>query len=94
MLNKGVSMSKEEQQNKGEPLRESDQDTPVHFIDGLRIWTKKDGMHLIEVGTNLPSGRWLCQSRIMVPSSHLQGMIQALCKHSGFYPERPEQTSK
>jgi hypothetical protein len=81
-------MSKDDQQHKGDHLLESDRDIPVHFIDGMRIWTKQGDMHLIEVGTNLPSGRWLCQARVMVLSVHLQRMIQVLSKHTGFYPER------
>ncbi len=87
-------MSKHDQQHKEGALLESDRDIPVHFVDGMRIWTRQDGVYLIEVGTNLPSGRWLCQARVMVPTAHLQRMIQVLCKHTGFYPERSGPVSK
>ncbi len=75
-------------------LVESEHDLPVHFVDGLRIWSRKDGMHLIEVGMRLPSDKWHSQARFMVSADHLQSMIRALCLNTDYYPERPQEASK
>jgi|Deesub1362A_J573_1020465.scaffolds.fasta_scaffold09445_2 hypothetical protein len=65
-------------------------DLPVLLIDALRIATRKDGLHLIHLGTMLPEGiRW--QTRFMVPDKNLRDMIDALCSHSGYYPKKPDE---
>jgi len=65
-------------------------DLPVLLIDVLRIATRKDGFHLIHLGTILPEG--ICwQARFMVPDKNLRDMIDALCSHSGYYPQKPDE---
>lgn len=63
-------------------------DLPVLLVDSLRITRRKDGFHLIQVGTMLPDGiHW--QARFMVPDKNLRNIIDVLCSHSGYYPEKP-----
>ena len=62
-------------------------DLPILLTDVLRIATRKDGLHLIHLGTMLPEGiRW--QVRLMVPDKNLREMIDVLCSHSGYYPQK------
>jgi hypothetical protein len=65
-------------------------DLPILLIDVLRIATRKDGLHLIHLGTMLPKGiHW--QGRFMVPDKSLRDIINVLCSHSGYYPEKPNE---
>ena len=62
----------------------------VLLIDVLRISTRTDGLHLVDLGTRLPEGiRW--QGRFMVPAKNLRDMIDVLCSHTGHYPEKPKE---
>jgi len=62
-------------------------DLPVLLVDSLRIIGRKDGFQFIQVGTMLPDGiHW--QARFMVPDEKLRNMIDVVCSHSGYYPEK------
>ena len=57
------------------------------FVDGLKISSRKDGIHLIQFSTILPDGIKE-QLRIVVPDHSLREMLDVLCKHIGHYPAK------
>mgnify|MGYP001767241226 CR=1 FL=1 len=57
------------------------------FIDNLNITTRADGFHLIRLLSALPEGLKE-ESRIMVPSQALRNMLDVMCAHVGYYPEK------
>jgi hypothetical protein len=61
---------------------------PTMFIDNLNITTRVDGLHLIRLLTRLPEGLKE-ESRIMVPSQALRNMLDVMCAHVDYYPEKP-----
>jgi hypothetical protein len=60
---------------------------PTMFIDNLNITTRADGLHLIRLLSGLPEGLKE-ESRIMVPSQALRNMLDVMCAHVGYYPEK------
>lgn len=61
---------------------------PTVFVDNLNISNRGDGLHLIRLLAALPEGLRE-ESRIMVPSQALRVMLDLVCTHVGYYPEKP-----
>jgi hypothetical protein len=60
---------------------------PTIFVDNLNITTRSDGVHLIRLLSRLPEGLKE-ESRVMVPNQALRSMLDVLCAHADYYPER------
>jgi hypothetical protein len=61
---------------------------PTVFIDNLNITTRGDGLYFMRLFAALPEGLKE-EYRIMVPNQALKSMIDVLCAHIGYYPEKP-----
>lgn len=68
---------------------------PTLFVDNLIINTRVDGISLIRFSTLLPEGLKE-QARMLIPKEHLNRMLDALCKHCDYFPqkEKPKRKSK
>ncbi|MCX7047155.1 MAG: hypothetical protein NTX50_16915 [Candidatus Sumerlaeota bacterium] len=62
---------------------------PSIAVDQVMLGRRSDGMSLLRMYSTLPEGM-VEQARIMIQQSRMKPMIDALCKHSNYYP-RPAQ---
>ena len=63
---------------------------PVLCVDSLNMgWREVDNMHLIRLFTSMPNGL-AEQARLMVSHATLKGMLDSLCDHCEYYPEKPK----
>ncbi len=62
------------------------------FVDGLKISSRKDGIHLIQFSTIFPDGIKE-QLRVVVPDHSLKEMLDVLCKQTGHYPTKTSKTN-
>lgn len=64
-----------------------DTNLPTMFIDNLNISNRADGLHLIRLLASLPEGLKE-EARIMVPNQALKAMLDVVCAHVDYYPEK------
>ena len=69
-------------------------DLPILYVDTIDTRRREDGVTYLSFATNIPD-RIVEQVRIMVDGESLRGMIDDLCRTSGYFPVRPakKQTS-
>ncbi len=66
---------------------------PVLFVDHLSIASRVDGVHLLQLYSELPGG-WSEQIRLMIPTHALKAMVDVMSKHLESLPAPAPQGSE
>lgn len=77
-------MVKEDKQNK-EQIYNINNALPSLFVDDLRISLRNDNMACLNFFSDTPEGKFE-QTRIVAKKERLLHFIDALCKHTDYYP--------
>ena len=77
-------MVKEDKQNK-EQIFNLNSRLPSLFVDDLRISLRNDNMACVNFFSDMPEGKFE-QTRIVTRKERLLHFIDALCRHTGYYP--------
>jgi hypothetical protein len=65
---------------------------PTTFADNLTISTRSDGMVMLQFFAMLPNRVSREEARLMVTAAGLKNMLETMCRHTGHYPEKGENT--
>ena len=77
-------MVKEDKQGK-EQIYNLNTSLPSLFVDDIRISIRNDNMACVNFFSDTPEGKFE-QTRIITKKEHLIYFIDALCRHTGYFP--------
>ena len=77
-------MVKEDKQTK-EQIYNLNSSLPSLFVDDIRISLRNDNMACVNFFSDTPEGKFE-QTRIVTRKERLIYFIDALCRHTGYYP--------
>ena len=82
----GKVMVKEEKKKDG--ILHINTSLPNLFVDDIRVSTRNDNIATINFFCDTPEGKFE-QTRVITKKERLQVFIEALCKHTDYYPTQP-----
>ena len=82
-------MVKEEKQKKDD-IFHINTSLPNLFVDDIRVSTRNDNIATMNFFSDTPEGKFE-QTRVITKKERLKVFIDALCKHTDYYPAQPVQ---
>ena len=80
-------MVKEEKQKKDDILN-INTSLPNLFVDDIRVSIRNDNIVTVNFFSDTPEGKFE-QTRVVTKKERLKVFIDAVCKHTGYYPTQP-----